>query len=192
MLIIVRHGRTAANAEGRLLGRDDPALDDIGVGQAWVARALVGPLGAGARVVCSPLLRAATTGAIIASGQTPVVTDERWREIDYGDFEGSRPDALPEAFWRSWRDDPSLAPPGGESLRSVAARVAPACEELLAEAASNDVVVVSHVSPIKAAVAWALGTSEASVWRMTVAPGSVSRVVAGPHGPVLVSFNETG
>ena len=52
-------------------------------------------------------------------------------------------------------------------------------------------VVVSHVSPIKAAVAWALGADELVAWRLRLSTGSVTRVDMGPHGPQVVSFNET-
>jgi broad specificity phosphatase PhoE len=59
--------------------------------------------------------------------------------------------------------------------------------------ADGDVVVVSHVSPIKAAAAWALGVGDEVAWRMYVAQASITRIgVGGPGGlPSLRSFNET-
>ncbi|MGH9062016.1 MAG: histidine phosphatase family protein, partial [Acidimicrobiales bacterium] len=64
--------------------------------------------------------------------------------------------------------------------------------DLWAEAQVSDVVVVSHVSPIKAAVTWALGAPPEAIWRMFVAVASVSRVGAGRAGaPSLHTFNET-
>jgi len=59
-----------------------------------------------------------------------------------------------------------------------------------ARSREGDVVVVSHVSPIKAAVAWALGADELVAWRLRLSTGSVTRIDLGPHGPQLVSFNE--
>jgi broad specificity phosphatase PhoE len=66
-----------------------------------------------------------------------------------------------------------------------------ACEELLVEARDRDVVVVSHVSPIKAAVGWALGAGDEAGWHMFVQVASIARVAIGPWGPSLHSFNET-
>ena len=49
---------------------------------------------------------------------------------------------------------------------------------------------MTHVSPLKAAIAWALGVGDETSWRCFVAPGSVSRIRLTPTGPTLVSFNE--
>ena len=48
---------------------------------------------------------------------------------------------------------------------------------------------MSHVSPIKAAVAWALGTGDDTTWRLRLATGSITRIGWGPDGPVLEAFN---
>ena len=66
------------------------------------------------------------------------------------------------------------------------------CEDLVDARPLWDVVVVSHVSPIKAAVAWALGVGTEAGWRTHLDTASITRVVIGPHGPLLRSFNETG
>jgi broad specificity phosphatase PhoE len=50
--------------------------------------------------------------------------------------------------------------------------------------------VVSHVSPIKAAVAWALGVGDEITWRMWVAPASITRIGCSGPAPSLRSFNE--
>lgn len=57
--------------------------------------------------------------------------------------------------------------------------------------ADADVVVVSHVSPIKAAVAWALGTGDEVVWHLYLATASITRIGWGNAGPVLHRYNET-
>ncbi len=72
-----------------------------------------------------------------------------------------------------------------------AARVRQACDELWPEAVDDDIVVVTHVSPIKAAVAWALGVGDETSWRMFVDLASVSRIGVGRSGPSLRTFNET-
>ena len=64
-------------------------------------------------------------------------------------------------------------------------------QALAARAADHDVAVVTHVSPIKAAVAWALGAGIEIAWRSHLSPASVSRIDIRRNGPVLTAFNET-
>jgi broad specificity phosphatase PhoE len=193
VLLLVRHGRTASNASHRLLGRLDVPLDDLGRRQAE-ALGRVDVLRRAARVVSSPLARARETAAALGP---PVTVDERWSEIDYGVFDGL---ALAEAgdLFREWGSDVGYVPEGGESLATLGERVRAACEDLWAEAVDRDVVVVSHVSPIKAGVAWALGVGDETSWRMFVDVASLSVVGAGRPGagrpgpgPSLRSFNQT-
>lgn len=189
MIVLVRHGQTTLNAAGRLVGRLDPPLTDLGREQAVAVAAMVGPV---ARVVASPLSRAVETARAFrgggSGGSGEIEIDERWIEMDYGDFDGKPFADVPAAVWRQWRADSSFEPPGGgESLDAVGERVAAACAELLAgDAAEQDVVVVSHVSPIKAAVAWALGVDQSVAFRMRLDNATVTRI--GP-GPVVHTFN---
>jgi broad specificity phosphatase PhoE len=190
VLILVRHGQTDANARGVLLGRADPALDAVGRTQASSVAAALAPLARTTRVVSSPLRRTRETAAIITR-EGPVDIDERWIELDYGALEGTPVAEVPEDTWRRWRNDPDFAPEGGETLRALGQRVAEACEELLPTALESDVIVVTHVSPVKAAAVWALGVGDDVTWRTYVAPGSITRIAARRFGPVLSSFNET-
>jgi broad specificity phosphatase PhoE len=184
VLVLVRHGQTAENARGLLLGRQDPSLSEVGHEQAAALARVFPPE---ALVVSSPLRRARQTAD--AFGR-PVVVDERWIELDYGALDGCRPDELGDDVWRRWRADPAFVPAGGESLSSLGKRVRGACEELAVEAAQRDVIVVTHVSPIKAAIAWALDVGDEIAWRMFVRDGSIARIRIDRHGPVLLSFNE--
>jgi broad specificity phosphatase PhoE len=192
VIVVLRHGRTAANAAGLLLGRADPALDEEGVRQAAALAGACAGLDV-ARIVTSPLARCRQTADAVAGGLpggVPVVIDERWVELDYGELDGRPVRDIPAATWAVWRGDPGWEPPGGESLAALGARVRAACDALVDDAGPRDVVVVSHVSPVKAAVAWALGVGDEVTWRMYVAPASITRIgVAGPT-PSLRSFNE--
>ena len=183
MLILARHGETPANAQRLMVGSIDPPLTDRGHRQA---SAIAASLPVGAVVVSSPLGRARETAG--AYGVPEV--DERWREVDYGELDG-RPSAetwLP--LWEQWQADPEYAPPGGESLAAVGRRVRAACDDLCERAAAGDVVVFTHVGPIKAAVAWALHVGDDVARHMFVELASVSRVAVTEHGPQLHSFNE--
>lgn len=184
MLILVRHGRTEANASGLLLGHLDVPLDERGHEQAaQLGKALAGV----DRIVSSPLMRCRQTAESIGG---PVELDDEWIEVDYGEFDGQPLATAGRIVWDEWRRDPSWVPPGGESLQSLSARVAAACEALVGEAAERDVVVVSHVSPIKAATAWALAAGFALAWRSHLDQASITRVTITPAGPVLHSFND--
>lgn len=194
MLILVRHGQTEANARGLLLGRADPPLTDTGYRQA---RSLAAALPTPARIVTSPLKRARQTAEVLAAvspgtagGGIAVEVDPRWIEMDYGSLDCRPASALDAASWQAWRDDPEFVPADGESLASVGERVREACEALAADAAQHDVVVVSHVSPIKAAVAWAMGVGDEVAWRMFLSDAAVSRIDTRGPTPVLLAFND--
>lgn len=188
-LVLVRHGQTAVNAEGRLQGRIDAPLTDLGRRQAEASgAALTG--GDIARVVVSPLLRARQTAeAFGLPASVPVEVDERWIELDYGEWDGRPLRSMASEGWDAWRADPSFAPPGGESLVALAERVRAACADLAEDARERDVVVVSHVSPIKAAVAWALDVGPETSWRMFLDVAAVCRIGIGPRGPSLLAYN---
>lgn len=183
-LILVRHGETPANAQRLLVGRMDPPLTERGKRQATALAAAVGGV---EELIVSPLRRARQTAAAFA---LPVRVDERWIEVDYGELDGHPVSEAWSPLWEQWQADAELAPPDGESLAAVGRRVRAACEALREEAAARDVVVVTHVGPIKAAVAWALGAADEAAWRMFVDVASISRIDIGDRGPVLRSFNE--
>lgn len=183
MLLIVRHGETQPNVEGRLLGRADPPLTDTGRVQA---RALAASLPRPDVLISSPLRRARDTAAELG---TAVRVDERWTERDYGELEGELASGASGEASARWRADILSAPPGGESMDELSQRVRAACEELAAVAESTTVVVVTHVSPIKAAVAWALNVPDMIASRMYVEDGSIARIDIVAGTPVVRWFN---
>ena len=187
-LILVRHGQTDANAAGLLQGRIDLSLNALGRRQAdEVARSLSGLTAEGAAVIASPLARARETAEALG---VPVVVDERWIELDYGDFDGRPLGEVPPEVWVRWRRDASFVPAGGESIASLGRRVRAACDALVATRPESVTIVVSHVSPIKAAVAWALGVDDAVTWRMHLDQASITRIRIGGAAPVLLRFND--
>ena len=183
MLYLVRHGRTAANASGLLQGRLDPPLDEIGCKQAVAIAALVGPVDA---VITSSLVRARETAQCFG---LPVEVDDRWIELAYGEYEGVPAAEVPNEVWQAWRTDAKFATEGGECFGALDARVRSACDELAARIGREDVVVVSHVSPIKAAVAWALGVGPETSWRMFLDVAAICRIGVSGRGASLLSYN---
>jgi probable phosphoglycerate mutase len=125
-----------------------------------------------------------------------VQIDPRWIEVDYGEFECQPLRDIPATVWQEWRTDPTFRPLGGETLAEVDIRIAGACDEFFAgegggaRSAEGDVIVVSHVTPIKAAVAWALGVGAGLSWRLHLNTASVTRIGWGNGAPVLHGFNQ--
>jgi broad specificity phosphatase PhoE len=174
-----------ANAARKLQGHLDLPLDDVGLAQVTDVASW---LGKPDRVISSPLVRARQTAE--AFGMAYEV-DDRWIELDYGSLDGVPVTDVDPAVWDRWRVDPTYEAGGGESFEAMEKRVLPAAEELLAESIEQTIVVTTHVTPIKAVVAWALGVDVTVGWRCHLDQASVCRIVAGPAGPVLFGFNET-
>ena len=188
MIVFLRHGETERNRAGRLQGRSDAPLTERGRAQiAGVAAVLAREQPA--RIVASPLPRTLETAAIVsdACGNLPIERHDDLIELDYGDWEGRRLDDVPAGDWQRWRAEPAFAPPGGESLVAVRERIARFCAQF--SAADGLTVAVSHVSPIKAAVAWVLDAPHGVEWRTRLSVASLTRIECAP-APVLVSFNE--
>jgi alpha-ribazole phosphatase len=188
VLILLRHGRTAANEAGLLQGRLNQSLDPHGQTQAAAAVAkITGSVDIDA-VIASPLKRAQETATAFG---VPFETDERWIELSYGVYEGVPHADVPSEVWQMWRNDFSYVPEGGESLAALDVRVRSACTDLVERAAHHNVVVVSHVSPMKSAVAWALGVDIGISWNCHLDHASICRIDIRGRRPVLTTFNET-
>ena len=145
---------------------------------------MVGPVD---EVIASPLVRAQETAAYFGAD---IATDERWIEVAYGEYEGVPTNEVPPEVWQSWRTNPEFATKGGESFADLDQRVRAAVTEVAERSAGRTVVVVSHVSPIKAAVAWALGVDMEIMFHCHLSQPSLCRIDVGRFGPVLHSFNE--
>jgi broad specificity phosphatase PhoE len=191
MIAFVRHGQTELNRGGRLQGRLDAPLSELGaeqaaaLGQGFAAEPVT-------RVLSSPLQRAHNTAAAIAAAHgLTVEIDERLVELDYGDWDGLALADVSAADWATWRNDPEFAPPGGERLSDVTARIAAFGAEIFTDHLDDLVIAVSHVSPIKAAVCGALRVDERTTWRMHLDVASVTRIGRRPDGsPYLAAFND--
>jgi len=147
-LILVRHGRTSWNADGRFQGRADIPLDDVGRAQARALAPRVAELGPHA-VVSSPLARARETAEALASAcGLGVRFDERLVEIDVGTWAGKRmADAqadLPDMADRLAAGIDFRRSATGETAREAGARVASVLRQVAGHDADGTTVIVGH------------------------------------------------
>ena len=192
-LILVRHGVTPHTAAKRFsggLGGDNPALSDEGRDQI---RATAGWLSPAAEridaIVASPVRRTRESADLLGEVLGVAVEEEPgFAEMEFGVWDGL---TFPEVGARDprtlerWLNDLDSAPEGGESFRTVEARVVAALERVREAHAGRTVVVVSHVTPIKILVSRALGAPLEGVFRMELSPASVSVVSYYPQeGPL--------
>ena len=135
--------------------------------------------------MCSPLLRARQTAEVF--GIEPTI-DERLREVNYGPFEGQRISELPQEMWHRWVTELDYVPDGAETLRrcSTGHRRARRSRR---RSQRPPIVVVTHATPVKAAMAWALGVDMTIATRSWVDQASVTRIAVRGDRPVLSAFN---
>ena len=147
ILYCVRHGESVYNAEGRIQGRLNVPLSELGRRQSAAAAAALARRSADA-LCASPLRRAMETAEIIADALgLPIQIEPRLMEIDCGVFQDKRPGELAELYpqaWAQWKsEDLDFVIPGGESRRQVIAR-GRAAFLAIAAAARHAVIVVAH------------------------------------------------
>jgi broad specificity phosphatase PhoE len=159
--------RLVAAAPTRALRRaefgGDPDLDQ---GGRSATRARRPAFGRAATWVCGPSRAARQTAA--ALGGDPQV-EPALADIDYGAWTGRTLDQVDPGRWLT---DPSFAPPGGESLAAVSARVG----GWLETRAGADLVAVAHPAIVRAAVAYALRLPADGIWHLDVAPLATLRL----------------
>ena len=206
-VLLVRHGRTTANATGVLAGRTAGVrLDAVGRTQAerTAERIAAVPVVA---VVSSPLERCRQTARAILDRQTDRQTDrpagppasliERAiTEADYGQWQGRKlADLAKEPLWRTVQANPSAVVfPGGESMQTMQSRAVAAVRRIDAEVEAEHGpgavwVAVSHGDIIKSVLADAFGMHLDLFQRIGVGPASVSVVRYGEHRPEVVATN---
>ena len=191
VIVFIRHGQTTTNALGLLVGRGDPALTVLGERQA---RSLGDALESVHEVWTSPLSRARRTAELAWPHLTPFVREE-FIEVDYGRWDGRPVSDVTGEKWRALEEQHDLAFDEGESLADVDRRVHGALDEVLGDDASylhrahEHLAIVSHVSPIKSALTWALGVAGSVAWRTRLDNASMTMISVRAGTPSLVHFN---
>lgn len=196
--LLARHGATPLSLEKRFSGRGgfDAPLAELGIHQAnALAVEIVQHRGVDA-IVASPLLRAQQTAQIVgdALGMT-FTTEDDLAECDFGVWDGLTFHEVQQGWpdqMADWLASADVAPPQGESLEHCAQRVDAARRKIVADFPGQNVLVVAHVTPIKVFVAKALGTGLDVVFRMELAPCSLTNLAWYPDGNAsMFAFSDT-
>ncbi len=186
--VLVRHGETDWNARGVYQGSRDVPLSPRGRAQALALAARLAPVAFDAAYT-SPLARARETADLVLAGRGAAGRPDggplrvelvpAFGEFGYGAWEGVAPDER-RARWPDldarWNADPwSVAPPGGESLDALAARVIPAWDQLVGAHPGRTIVVFAHGHVNRVILLHARGLPPAAFW--SVAQPNASAVL---------------
>lgn len=164
-LYLMRHG--APVLTGRMLGRTDCEATPEGIA---ACRAQAADL-AVTHLIASDLKRASQCAEAIASGLVLAPrTDARWRELDFGVWDGLESRAVdPDALGRFWSDPDANPPPGGERWSALVARIAAAIDDLPSEPA----LIVTHGGAMRAALHVLCGFPLSQLWAFDLPYASV-------------------
>ncbi|MES3096378.1 histidine phosphatase family protein [Sphingomonas aerolata] len=186
LLHLLRHG--APELTGRMLGRTDSPVTAEGMA-ACVARVKSLDF---MRLVCSDLMRSqAIADAIGRERALAPTTDARWRELDFGAWDGlAAAEIYPAALQRFWDDPDGAPPPGGERWSNLVARVTDAIEDLTPETS----LIVTHGGAMRAALKslcgfglrelWAFDLPYAALVTLRIWPDRTAQIVALHTDPV--------
>jgi alpha-ribazole phosphatase len=194
-LLLIRHAATAWTAQGRFQGQTDVPLSPHGRRQAAaLARRLMAKTLH--RLYTSDLQRAWETAEAIAEPRAlPVHAEPRLREMAFGLWEGLTYAEIQQRETRSlaaWeRDQLHSAPPGGETLLQMTARVRAAYVDMLVAGQDTTVGLVAHGGPLQLLLCLALGLPPQAYWQFAVSPASLSELCVYEQGAILTRLNDT-
>ncbi|MDA3022684.1 MAG: bifunctional RNase H/acid phosphatase [Actinomycetota bacterium] len=196
--VLARHGATAFSLEKRFSGPggQDLPLAPIGVQQGQALAAELAERGGIDLIIASPLLRAQQTAHLVAKATgLEIKTDADFAECAFGEWDGLT-FAEVQAGWpdlvEDWLRSTAVAPPGGESLDEVKFRVDRGRRRLIDDFAGQRLAVIAHVTPIKIMVGIAVDAALDSVFRMELAPCSITTLAWFPDGNAsMFSFSES-
>lgn len=179
IVLLMRHGETPWNREGRVMGRREVGLDEQGRAQVRAACCLL--KGVRPRLIfTSPLRRAHESAELVAAslGGMAVVADSRLVEVAYGYWEGMTYDQLlhDEQYLDYRRRPLDFAPPGGETIYDVQARGLAAVNAAVGRAEGGSVLVVSHGDIIRTVLCHFAGMALGEFRRLRVDNASLSAV----------------
>ena len=194
-LLLVRHGETPWNAEGRIQGHSDVGLSEKGKQQASM---IAGRL-ANVRIdaaYSSDLVRCQDTAKVILERHNiPLQTTPELRERFYGVFEGltmaERQTRFPELFAASVINDLDFAPTDGESPRETLRRMTPVMDGIRKKHANETTLIVGHGGSLRAAIIALMALPAESTWSFVMGNCSLSVFDTYPNNTVMLLYNDT-
>ena len=178
-IIFLRHGQATNNTQGILTGRTPGVpLTDLGIKQAEHTAELLEYMNISA-IYSSPIQRAKHTAEIVGKHNSINVTiDERLIELDMGKFTGMRYDGIftthGNVFMKFYNGELEIAHNGVETFDQVKKRVLGIVDDILKTHSGKNVVLVTHMDPIKAMLSTVVDLSPANLFELVIANASLN------------------
>ena len=176
MITLLRHGEVELG--NVFCGSTDPALSDNGWSQMQKA---IEDEESWDKVLSSPLQRCSEFAeSLAAQEELEFVTDERFQEIDFGDWEGTSPQDIleeePDTLNAWWKSPTRVIPPNGESFLDFRSRVLKAFHEISEANKGENLLLVTHAGVIRVILMHVLGMQDENLFRLNVDYASISRI----------------
>ncbi len=182
-ITILRHGETPLT--GLFCGSSDPELTEAG----WASLVDRTKEGGWDRVITSPLKRC---HAFAESLELPLTVDARFREMDFGDWEGQSTEEVWNADRRAltafWEDPTANPAPGGEPWAAMCARTSEAFEEIGRAAQGERLLLLTHAGVMRSLLVTQLGLPFASAWKVALPTAAILEMTAH-HDPNHSTFD---
>lgn len=178
-IIFLRHGQAKNNTERVLAGRTPGVpLTDNGIDQAKMAAKFIEKMNVG-KIYSSPIERALKTAEIVANHNSiDIISDERLIELDMGKFTGMKYDEIfskhGNVFLKFYSGDLELAHNGVETFAEVKSRVLGIIDHVIDQHKNENILLVTHMDPIKAVLSSVMDLKPQSLFELIVANASLT------------------
>lgn len=195
-VLLVRHGQTIWNLQGRPRGHAEVPLDEVGLRQAEAVAAYIADGWSPTAIYHSPLRRTRETAMHIATATgAPLFPHSGFIDIDFGAWEGRLPEDLESHWgetWRTWRIRPQdVVIPGGETLPDAQNRAIAGLRQVCLAHLNQVLVVVSHVAIIRLLILGMLGSGLEHFWDLEQDAGAINVVKYDTQNFALAQMNLT-
>ena len=193
-LYFMRHGETVWNTERRYQGMTDIELSEEGLRQAECAAKRFKNIKID-KIYASPLKRAMKTAEKIAAEQgLEIISEDDFREIHFGEWEGKTVPELTEKYGESYtnfiREPHKYGFPGEGSVENVINRIKPGIDRLIAEEKGN-VLIVSHGGIIRLMIMYIMGLDSSWFTKMWINNTGVSIIEIKDGRKLLLTLNDS-
>lgn len=154
-LYVVRHGQTEWNILKKMQGSADIPLTEKGLAQAEITKSNLSNISFDV-IFCSPLIRAKQTAQVINFDRTlNIIIDDRLRERNYGEFEGTSKNSFD--YNEFWSYNKNLKYDKAENIQDFFKRIYSFLDDIEAEYYDKNVLIVTHAGVMKAIECYANG-----------------------------------